>query len=266
MTSEISRKLLLTISQNELAKALLSTGDSILAEASPYDDIFGIKRSSDDAATVAPEKWPGRNLLGKALMKVGDELRFPLLLILSIHPSWILLTEFSAIAAPVMISREKERIYMPENDVQVSLSPYDGNGGDSNYDIDRIIFDLDSQIDLLSSQADKLDYLVSVASGILCGMLDVLWVGDFDLSEGRSIASDKVDSFVKKAAKLMGCKDADMKSAVRFLEKAFPIPSDGNTPDFGGGLQHHLRDFAHHPTLVGLAFSLLTQFTEKAYG
>lgn len=54
--------------------------------------------------------------------------------------------------------------------------------------------------------------------------------------------------------------------AVKALEKRFPIPSDGNTPDFGGGLQHHLRDFAHHPTIVGLAFSLLTQFTEKSYG
>lgn len=27
-----------------------------------------------------------------------------------------------------------------------------------------------------------------------------------------------------------------------------------------------MRDFAHHPTLVGLIFSLLTQFTKKAYG
>lgn len=53
---------------------------------------------------------------------------------------------------------------------------------------------------------------------------------------------------------------------MKALEKRFPIPSDGNTPDFGGGLQHHLRDFAHHPTIVGLAFSLLTQFTEKSYG
>jgi len=162
--------------------------------------------------------------------------------------------------------QEMECIYMPENDVQVFLSTYDGSAGNSNYDIDRIIFDLDSQLDLLSSQADKFDYLVSIASGVLCGMLDVLWVGDFNLAEGRSIASDKVDSFVKKTAKMMGCKDDDMESAVRFLEKAFPIPSDGNTPDFGGSLQHHLRDFAHHPTLVGLAFSLLTQFTEKAYG
>lgn len=63
-----------------------------------------------------------------------------------------------------------------------------------------------------------------------------------------------------------GEKFDDVKSAVKALEKRFPIPSDGNTPDFGGGLQHHLRDFAHHPTIVGLAFSLLTQFTEKSYG
>jgi hypothetical protein len=65
---------------------------------------------------------------------------------------------------------------------------------------------------------------------------------------------------------MLGCKNDDLESAVKFLEKKFPIPSDGNTPDFGGGLQHHLRDFAHHPTIVGLMFSLLTQFTYKSYG
>lgn len=53
---------------------------------------------------------------------------------------------------------------------------------------------------------------------------------------------------------------------MEFLEKKFPIPSDGNISDFGGGLQHHLRDFAHHPTIVGLIFSMLTQFTGKSYG
>ena len=46
----------------------------------------------------------------------------------------------------------------------------------------------------------------------------------------------------------------DLKKCVKFLEEKFPIPADGNTPDFGGGLQHHLRDFAHHPTIVGLFF------------
>lgn len=133
-------------------------------------------------------------------------------------------------------------------------------------DLDAVIYDLDKQIELLSSQADKWDYLVAVASGILCGMLDILWVGDFSLENGRAFASDKVDGFVEKTAKILGFKGDDLKDAVKFLEEKFPIPSDGNTPDFGGGLQHHLRDFAHHPTIVGLVFSLLTQFTGMSYG
>ena len=156
---------------------------------------------------------------------------------------------------------------MSETDnLQIELKPYNEAAINTEYDLDRIIFDLESQIEMLSSQADNLDYLVSVASGVLCSMLDILWVGEFSLERGRGIASDKIDGFVTKTAKMIGCKNDDLESAVKFLEKKFPIPSDGNTPDFGAGLQHHLRDFAHHPTIVGLMFSLLTQFTYKSYG
>ena len=154
----------------------------------------------------------------------------------------------------------------PKKALDVSLIPYEQSVVGTTFDLDQIIYDLDSQIELLSSQADTLDYLVAVASGVLCGMLDVLWVGEFNLERGREIVSDKVEAFVKKAAKLTGCESDDLGAAVKHLEKLFPIPSDGNTPDFGGGLQHHLRDFAHHPTIVGLMFSLLTQFTYKSYG
>lgn len=136
----------------------------------------------------------------------------------------------------------------------------------ANVNIEQTLFDLDGQIKMLSSQADKLDYLVSVASGILCGMLDVLWGEDFNLESGRTVADDKINGFVIKTAQMLGCEHDDVKSCVAFLEKKFRIPADGNTPDFGGGLQHHLRDFAHHPTIVGLIFSLLTQFTVKSYG
>lgn len=153
---------------------------------------------------------------------------------------------------------------MKKNDLQIDLIT------DEQYmastDIEKTIFDLDTQIDMLSNQSDKLDYLVAIASGILCSMIDMLWVGEFDLGKGRAVADDRVNQFVIKIADIMGCKEKDVKSAVAFLEKKFPIPSDGNTPDFGGGLQHHLRDFAHHPTIAGLMFSLLTQFTEKSYG
>lgn len=156
---------------------------------------------------------------------------------------------------------------MFEDNIKYELIPYDDFVGSEEFDFDKTIYDLNSQIELLSSKADKLDYIVAIASGIACGVLDILWVGEFDLEHGRKIAGDKIDSFVKKTAELVeGKKFDDMPSAVKALEKRFPIPSDGNTPDFGGGKQHHLRDFAHHPTIVGLVFSLLTQFTEKSYG
>lgn len=157
--------------------------------------------------------------------------------------------------------------FLPELQVEItSESPDELFLGNSEFDFDKIIFDLDSKIEMLSSQADSLDYIVAAASGVLCAALDILWVGEFSLEKGRNIAADQTDNFVKKTAKLFGGPSDDLKSSVKFLEEKFPLASDGNTPGFGGGLQHHLRDFAHHPTLAGLVFSLLTQFTYKSYG
>lgn len=63
-------------SQNRnLRKFLLSTGDSVLAEASPYDNIWGIRLSANSLEAQDPMKWRGQNLLGFALMEVRDELR-----------------------------------------------------------------------------------------------------------------------------------------------------------------------------------------------
>lgn len=63
-------------SQNrDLKEFLLSTGDSVLAEASPYDGIWGIRLAADAPDVRNPLKWKGDNLLGFALMEVRDELR-----------------------------------------------------------------------------------------------------------------------------------------------------------------------------------------------
>ena len=62
-------------SQNrELREFLLSTGDSVLVEASPYDRIWGIQLSADTPEAQTPFRWRGENLLGFALMEVRDEL------------------------------------------------------------------------------------------------------------------------------------------------------------------------------------------------
>ena len=63
-------------SQNpELKAFLLSTGDAILVEASPYDRIWGIGMNRELAQRLPVEQWNGENLLGCALMEVRDWLQ-----------------------------------------------------------------------------------------------------------------------------------------------------------------------------------------------
>jgi ribA/ribD-fused uncharacterized protein len=54
----------------KMLEKLLSTGDKILVEASPYDRIWGIGYSEEDALDNI-ESW-GYNKLGKVLMNVRD--------------------------------------------------------------------------------------------------------------------------------------------------------------------------------------------------
>lgn len=126
--------------------------------------------------------------------------------------------------------------------------------------------ELNSEIDTLTNHSDGMDYTVAVASGIIAGIIDSLWVGEFSIDKANDWGNEKVNDFVIKTAQNQGYEKDDLKGAVKFLEDKFPIVADKATNDFGGGLQHHLRDFTHHPTPVGLFFSMLTQFTGKVYG
>lgn len=60
---------------SEIREFLLSTGDAILVEASPFDKIWGIGLDRDTAIKGTVEHWQGENLLGCALMEVRDDLR-----------------------------------------------------------------------------------------------------------------------------------------------------------------------------------------------
>ncbi|CAA7196498.1 NADAR family protein [Chryseobacterium potabilaquae] len=67
---------LLKFSQNEeLKEFLLSTNDTILVEASPYDTIWGVGMLESDKRILNPILWNGVNLLGFALMEVRDLLK-----------------------------------------------------------------------------------------------------------------------------------------------------------------------------------------------
>lgn len=54
---------------------LLSTGNDVLVEASPYDRVWGIGLARDDERAQHPRTWRGLNLLGFALCRVRRLLR-----------------------------------------------------------------------------------------------------------------------------------------------------------------------------------------------
>ena len=58
-----------------LMERLLATGNSILAEASPNDAVWGIALDAESAAEMNPEDWPGQNLLGRILVELREEFR-----------------------------------------------------------------------------------------------------------------------------------------------------------------------------------------------
>lgn len=67
---------LLKFSQHpKMQEFLISTGDTIIVEASPLDRIWGIGMGANHEHAANPLLWKGQNLLGYALMEVRDQLK-----------------------------------------------------------------------------------------------------------------------------------------------------------------------------------------------
>ena len=59
----------------ELKKELLATGNKIIVEASPYDQIWGIGMGENEEGIEDPKNWKGQNLLGWVIMMVRQHLQ-----------------------------------------------------------------------------------------------------------------------------------------------------------------------------------------------
>ena len=125
----------------------------------------------------------------------------------------------------------------------------------------------------LKPQCDKLDYILAASSGALCGVIDIFLVGKPDESPLGDITDKWFANRTIDFAKLCGYKGDknSLSSAINFLEEKFKIPYDQSV---GGGLfrelinltpsNHHFKSLGHNPTLLGLFFSILNQFTNTS--
>ena len=128
---------------------------------------------------------------------------------------------------------------------------------------------------LLKPQCDKLDYALAASSGALCGLIDVFLVGKPGESPIGNITDKWFSNRIMDFAGLCGWdgKDKDsLSSAIGFLEKKFKIPYDQRgAGDAASEIfdlnqsNHHFKSLGHNPTLLGLFFSILDQFTNQSH-
>jgi len=127
----------------------------------------------------------------------------------------------------------------------------------------------------LKPECDKLDYALAASSGVLCGFIDIFLVG----KPGESPIGDVTDQWFSNRtmdfAKLCGWDGKGknpLSSAIEFLEKKFKIPYDQRGAGDAASIifdlnptNHHFKSLGHNPTLLGLFFSILDQFTNQSH-
>ena len=136
-------------------------------------------------------------------------------------------------------------------------------------EVNKKLQELNIEIDRLTNHADGYDYAAAVICGLICGIIDILFVGKWDFKNAKAVSNKQVNEKVMEFAKKQGYEGDRLDGAVKFLEKKFPLPGDDdfhNIKDIAGKeiittKTHHLDDFCHHPTLIGLICCVIVQFT-----
>jgi hypothetical protein len=99
------------------------------------------------------------------------------------------------------------------------------------------IDELNKKMEELTIDADAWDYSISAISGILAGIIDIVFVGELsfkNLNECNEIGSNKINDMVKKVAKHCGYEEdptlsdeENLKKAIRKLQD-YHLASDQN--------------------------------------
>ena len=142
----------------------------------------------------------------------------------------------------------------------------------------KALDELDASINKLTNQADGIDYATAVTCGLVTGMIDALFVGEWDFKSAKAASNEEINNriinFAKKDPEYQEYlknkrhSNSDKENAIAFLEKKYRLPGDGEYKAFSSlgitNATHHLDDFSHHPTLWGLISAIIVQFSGDA--
>ncbi len=141
--------------------------------------------------------------------------------------------------------------------------------------IEEMLTESIDTVKTLTSDCDKTDYILAATSGAACGVIDIFLVGKPGESPVGEVTDKWFENRTKDFAKLCGWDDKDggsLSSAIKHLEKKFKIPYDQRGAGDAASMifdlnpkNHHFKSLAHNPTLLGLFFSILDQFSNTSH-
>ena len=130
-------------------------------------------------------------------------------------------------------------------------------------DINRKILEINKDLENYTSKANNMDYAYAVFSGIIAGVIDAVFVGDMAIDKEAGNVHKSVNKFIHKYAFLRGIDKERLNSVIAELEQNFKVAQDNTWSGAKIGVyskNHHLADFAHHPTPIGLVSAIIVQF------
>lgn len=186
------------------------------------------------------------------------------LFVMEIEKKYIILENEPIIEIKTEIGDEQTEIEIIPISNKVSRHIYDIN--DIEFRIQEkqdLIDELNIDIERLTNHADGVDNMIAVASGLLTGLIDAFFVGEFNFAELKADANKHVNKFIESYARNQGYDgNGRLKDIINFLEKKFPVEQDNiwKATGISSTKLHHLEDIAHHPTPFGLLAAIIVTF------
>ncbi len=143
----------------------------------------------------------------------------------------------------------------------------------ANFEIELIEETINS-INDLKPKCDKVDYMLSAGLGLICGIIDIFLVSKPGEAPFANITDKWFEERTKDFAKICGWSGGQsnsLSSAIRYLESKFKIPYDQTgigevfKENYITPKNHHFKSIGHNPSLLGLFFSILDQFSNTSH-
>ncbi|SCZ81331.1 hypothetical protein [Pseudobutyrivibrio xylanivorans] len=169
-----------------------------------------------------------------------------------------LFTEIPAVTYALVDSSRYSFEYKVNDEVDVNMVE-----SDRVFDSDEFI---DADFDNDVNEVDYSYYAIAVSSGILTGVLSQLNLFQKKLDNINGWKDKDWNNYVVCAAQMAGYKKNDYSGACAFLkDRIISYVDDSLKSEVQESFNQYLAFLSNHPSIAGLAFSILSQYSEKRY-